>query len=196
MGGALRALPLRRRSPVECRRRLVRGGRWGPVVDLDISHGAIHTSATSQGVSRDRYRAASPAPPKRSPVDRDELEALVEALIEEAPPEQRRRHRRYGAGRVRGVRRPGCPHRLEGGAASLRTSSALAARSSPPPQREPGDRLPQRTPAGSVCRVAAGCTSSTPTGAEDARCTAAKHSGSCVVAGRTEDRVRAATTSR
>src|SRR5262245_53924019 len=41
---------------------------------------------------------APPRPPRSSdPVDRDELEALIEALIEEARQRARRRRRRYGA---------------------------------------------------------------------------------------------------
>jgi len=41
---------------------------------------------------------APPRPPDQGdPVSRNELEALVEALIEEARREQRRRHRRYWA---------------------------------------------------------------------------------------------------
>ena len=61
VGGALRALPLRRRSPVECRRRLVyRGGRRGPrPVDLDIPQ-VIHTSATESG----RQAVTVTAPPR------------------------------------------------------------------------------------------------------------------------------------
>ena len=42
-----------------------------------------------------------PRPPRPSdPVDREELEALVEALIEEARQRARRRRRRYAAGLV------------------------------------------------------------------------------------------------
>ena len=82
--------------------------------------------------------AAPPRPPSQAPqardskpLDREEVEALVEALIEEARREQRRRHRRYWAlaafatfvGVVVLIL-------LDGGAASQPTSSALAARSS------------------------------------------------------------------
>ena len=82
--------------------------------------------------------AAPPRPPSQAPeardskpLEREEIEALVEALIEEARREQRRRHRRYWAlaafatfvGVVVLIL-------LDGGAASQTTSSALAARSS------------------------------------------------------------------
>ena len=82
--------------------------------------------------------AAPPRPPSQAPeardskpLEREEIEALVEALIEEARREQRRRHRRYWAlaafatfvGVVVLIL-------LDGGAASQPTSSALAARSS------------------------------------------------------------------
>jgi len=69
--------------------------------------------------------------PDSRPLERDEIEALVEALIEEARRERRRRHRRYWAlaalaasvGAVILIL-------LDGGAASQPTSRALAARSS------------------------------------------------------------------
>ena len=82
--------------------------------------------------------AAPPRPPSQAPeardskpLEREEIEALVEALIEEARREQRRRHRRYWAlaafatfvGAV-------VLTLLDGGAASQTASSALAARSS------------------------------------------------------------------
>ena len=82
--------------------------------------------------------SAPPRPPSQAPeardskpLEREEIEALVEALIEEARREQRRRHRRYWAlaafatfvGVVVLIL-------LDGGAASQPTSSALAARSS------------------------------------------------------------------
>ena len=82
--------------------------------------------------------AAPPRPPSQAPevpdsrpLERDEIEALVEALIEEARRETRRRHRRYWAlaalaasvGAVILIL-------LDGGAASQTTSSTLAERSS------------------------------------------------------------------
>src|SRR6478736_3740039 len=75
-----------------------------------------------------------PAPartaPDSRPLDREEIEALVEALIEEARREQRRRHRKYWAlaalatfvGVVILIL-------LDGGAASQTASPALSARS-------------------------------------------------------------------
>ena len=73
----------------------------------------------------------TPPRPERSnePLEREEIEALVEALIEEARRETRRRRRKYWAvaalvtfvGLVVLV--------LEGGAASLTTSPAVSARS-------------------------------------------------------------------
>ena len=78
-------------------------------------------------------RPPSPArmAPDSEPLDRDEIEALVEALIEEARRETRRRHRTYWAlaalvalvGVVVLVV-------LEGGAASQTASPAVSARSS------------------------------------------------------------------
>jgi hypothetical protein len=81
-----------------------------------------------------------PPPPARTapdskPLQREEIEALVEALIEEARREQRRRHRRYWAvaalvalvGVVVFVL-------LERGAASQTTSPAVSARMSPAAQ--------------------------------------------------------------
>jgi len=78
-----------------------------------------------------RPPAQAPEVPDSRPLEREEIEALVEALIEEARREQRRRHRRYWAlaalavlvGAVILIL-------LDGGAASQPTSSALAARSS------------------------------------------------------------------
>ena len=77
-------------------------------------------------------RPPSPArtAPESKPLDRDEIEALVEALIEEARRETRRRHRRYWAvaalatfvGAVILIL-------LDGGAASQTASPALSARS-------------------------------------------------------------------
>lgn len=99
--------------------------------------------------------SAPPRPPSQAPeardskpLEREEIEALVEALIEEARRETRRRHRRYWAlaafvalvGVVVLIL-------LGGGAASQRASPALSARSSVPAQavkskiafiREPG----------------------------------------------------------
>ena len=82
-----------------------------------------------------------PAPartaPESKPLDRDEIEALVEALIEEARRETRRRHRRYWAvaalaafvGAVILIL-------LDGGAASAdRVASALARSGAPPGRR-------------------------------------------------------------
>src|SRR5688572_30648109 len=71
--------------------------------------------------------------PNSKPLDRDEVEALVEALIEEARQETRRRHHRYWAlaalatfaGAVVLIL-------LEGGAASQPASPALSARLSFP----------------------------------------------------------------
>ena len=78
-------------------------------------------------------RPPSPArvAPDSEPLDRDEIEALVEALIEEARRETRRRHRRYWAlaalvafvGVVVLIV-------LEGGAASQTASPAVSARMS------------------------------------------------------------------
>ena len=78
-----------------------------------------------------RPPSQAPEVPDSRPLERDEIEALVEALIEEARRETRRRHRRYWAlaalaafvGAVILII-------LDGGAASQPTSSALAARSS------------------------------------------------------------------
>ena len=78
-----------------------------------------------------RPPSQAPEVPDSRPLERDEIEALVEALIEEARRETRRRHRRYWAlaalaafvGAVILIL-------LDGGAASQPTSSALAARSS------------------------------------------------------------------
>ena len=82
--------------------------------------------------------SAPPRPPSQAPeardskpLEREEIEALVEALIEEARQEQRRRHRRYWAlaafatfvGVVVLIL-------LDGGAASQTASPALSARSS------------------------------------------------------------------
>jgi TolB protein len=77
---------------------------------------------------------ARPAPDSK-PLDREEIEALVEALIEEARRETRRRHRQYWAlaalvsfvGVVVLIL-------LDGGAASQPASPALSARSSLPAQ--------------------------------------------------------------
>src|SRR5678815_2273593 len=81
--------------------------------------------------------AAPPRPPSQAPeardskpLEREEIEALVEALIEEARREQRRRHRRYWAlaalaafvGAVILIL-------LDGGAASQTASPALSGRS-------------------------------------------------------------------
>ena len=81
--------------------------------------------------------SAPPVPPSApeahdsKPLERDEIEALVEALIEEARREQRRRRRRYWALAVLasfvGVV---VLMLLDGGAASQNASSALSARSS------------------------------------------------------------------
>ena len=97
--------------------------------------------------------SAPPRPPSQAPeardskpLEREEIEALVEALIEEARQEQRRRHRRYWAlaafatfvGVVVLIL-------LDGGAASQTASPALSARSSA--RRRSGDsedRLHQR----------------------------------------------------
>ena len=79
-------------------------------------------------------RPPSPARESREskPLDREEIEALVEALIEEARREQRRRHRRYWAlaalaalvGAIVLVL-------LDGGAASQTASPAVSARMNP-----------------------------------------------------------------
>ena len=95
-------------------------------------------------------RPPSPArtAPDSKPLEREEIEALVEALIEEARREQRRRHRRYWAlaalatfvGVVVLIL-------LDGGAASQTASPALSARSGAAggtPSFE--DRLPARRP--------------------------------------------------
>ena len=76
-----------------------------------------------------------PAPartaPDSKPLDREEIEALVEALIEEARRETRRRHRRYWAVAALVVSvGVAVLVLLDGGAASQTTSSTLAERSS------------------------------------------------------------------
>ena len=82
--------------------------------------------------------SAPPRPPSQAPqardstpLEREEIEALVEALIEEARREQRRRHRRYWAlatfAALVGVV---VLTLLDGGAASQTASPALSARSS------------------------------------------------------------------
>ena len=69
------------------------------------------------------------ATPDSKPLDRDEIEALVEALIEEARQETRRRHRRYWAAAAL-VAFVGVVVLilLEGGAASQTASPAVSAR--------------------------------------------------------------------
>src|SRR6476646_3260492 len=76
---------------------------------------------------------APPRPPRpdRSdePLDREEIEALVEALIEEARRETRRRHRRYwAAAALVALLGVGLLALLEGGAASQTASPAVSAR--------------------------------------------------------------------
>src|SRR6476619_3142068 len=76
-----------------------------------------------------------PAPartaPDSKPLDREEIEALVEALIEEARREQRRRHRKYWAlAALAALVGAVILILLDGGAESQPTSSALAERSS------------------------------------------------------------------
>jgi TolB protein len=75
-----------------------------------------------------------PAPPRTAPdskpLDRDEIEALVQALIEEARRETRRRHRRYWAvAALVAVVGGGVLILLERGVASQTASPALSARS-------------------------------------------------------------------
>jgi TolB protein len=75
-----------------------------------------------------------PAPartaPDSTPLDRDEIEALVEALIEEARRETRRRHRRYWAvAALVAVVAVGVLVLLERAAGSQTASTALSARS-------------------------------------------------------------------
>ncbi|HET9288168.1 MAG TPA: hypothetical protein VFO26_11465, partial [Gaiella sp.] len=73
----------------------------------------------------------APEVPDSRPLERDEIEALVEALIEEARRETRRRHRRYWAlAALAAIVGAVILILLDGGAASQPTSSALAARSS------------------------------------------------------------------
>src|SRR6476659_6948110 len=78
-----------------------------------------------------RPPAQAPEVPDSRPLEREEIEALVEALIEEARREQRRRHRRYWAlAALAALVGAAILILLDGGAASQPTSSALAERSS------------------------------------------------------------------
>jgi hypothetical protein len=75
-----------------------------------------------------------PAPartaPDSTPLEREEIEALVEALIEEARREQRRRHRKYWAlAALAALVGAVILILLDGGAASQTASPALPARS-------------------------------------------------------------------
>ena len=82
--------------------------------------------------------SAPPRPPSQAPeardskpLEREEIEALVEALIEEARREQRRRHRRYWALTVLAASVGAVVLiLLDGGAASQTASPAHSARSS------------------------------------------------------------------
>ena len=81
--------------------------------------------------------SAPPRPPSQAPeardskpLEREEIEALVEALIEEARRERRRRHRRYWAlAALAAFVGVVVLTLLDGGAASQTTSPALSARS-------------------------------------------------------------------
>ena len=78
-----------------------------------------------------RPPSQAPEAPDSKPLEREEIEALVEALIEEARREKRRRHRRYWAlAALAALVGAAILILLDGGAASQTTSSALAARSS------------------------------------------------------------------
>ena len=82
-------------------------------------------------------RPPSPAPtaPDSKPLDRDEIEALVEALIEEAWREQRRRHRRYWAlAALAAVVGVVVLILLDGGAASQTASPGVSPRMNSPAQ--------------------------------------------------------------
>ena len=127
--------------------------------------------------------AAPPRPPSQAPeardskpLEREEIEALVEALIEEARREQRRRHRRYWAlaafatfvGVVVLIL-------LDGGAASQPTSSALAARSSlSAAAATPRIAFISEPLRGGSVKPTAGSTSSTPTAAASSELTSAR----------------------
>ena len=105
--------------------------------------------------------SAPPRPPSQAPeardskpLEREEIEALVEALIEEARREKRRRHRRYWAlaafatfvGVVVLIL-------LDGGAASQTASPAVSARSSAAAQRRHrGSPSSASLPFGGHCR--------------------------------------------
>lgn len=106
-----------------------------PASELDELANPLHHSATL-GRPGNRNSATAPArtvPDNRLLLDREEVEALVEALIEEARRETRRRHQRYCAlaalvafvGVVVLVL-------LDGGAASRTAPAAVPARSSVP----------------------------------------------------------------
>ena len=78
-----------------------------------------------------RPPSQAPEAPDRRPLEREEIEALVEALIEEARREQRRRRRRYWAlAAVAAFVGVGLLILLDGWAASQPASPASAARPS------------------------------------------------------------------
>src|SRR5262245_45697549 len=77
-----------------------------------------------------RPPAPSRTPPDGKPLEREEIEALVEALIEEARRETRRRHRRYWAlAALAAVVGAVVLILLDGGAASQTASPAVSAHS-------------------------------------------------------------------
>ena len=77
-----------------------------------------------------RPPAQAPETRDNTPLDRDEIEALVEALIEEARREQRRRHRKYWAlAALAALVGAVILILLDGGAASQTASPALSGRS-------------------------------------------------------------------
>ena len=86
--------------------------------------------------------SAPPRPPSQAPeardskpLDREEIEALVEALIEEARREQRRRHRRYWAlAALAALVGAVILIFLDGGAASQTASTPVSARTNAPVQ--------------------------------------------------------------
>ena len=104
-------------------------------VHLDSDHCTSNTSSNVKAGRHDHFRTTSSAlrgaTPDSNPLDRDEIEALVEALIEEARQETRRRHRRYwAAAAVVAFVSIVVLILLEGGAASQTASPGVSARMS------------------------------------------------------------------